>query len=995
MRSHPLSLDRQFFLRIATLIALLLSTNAAVAGGPRYVAGVSYFNSGTMGTPLTWANGTVQYYTDPGDLSPILPHASADSFVANAFALWTSIPTAAISATEAGNLAEDVSGSNVFMNSDGTISMPADASPSATGTPVGIIYDEDGTVTDALLGQGAGSAEDCFTNAVFGGPDNFSADAHFSHALVVINGNCVQTSTQLPDVQYRLVRTLGRVLGLDWSQANINVDIGNPAATTADYAGFPVMHDLDPSFCTPISKCYPNANQPKMDDEAALSRLYPVTAQNLANFSGKQIFAANTARIHGTVYFADSNGQPTQPMQGVNVIARWIDPSTGQPSRSVVASCVSGFLFRGNAGNSATGFTDHTGQRLDRFGSDDTSVEGFFDLQGLQLPNGATSAQYQLSVEALNTTWSGDVGPYAPSQVTPSGAAQPVTVTVTLGGDVQQDMVMLGSAISQPDSFGPTSYASPAAAPSSGEWNGTLSGYGDADYFWFTGQANRTLSVEVTALDENGAATQSKSQPVIGMWALSDPGTFPAPANTPSAFNTLTTGLTQLDAQFSQATSFRLGVFDWRGDGRPDYRYRARIFYGDNVNPARASVAGGTLITVQGLGFHSNVNATVGGSSATIQSSIENQIQMTVPAKPDGLADVVLTDPATQASSTMTGAITYGAGPSDTIQLVSGSNPTTPVGGQAPNPIIVQAITQTGTPVIGATVVFSAVPTVAFAACNGAATCTVLTDQSGEASSFVTPLTAGANTITASLAPASYNPPQITQTTLPASVSSLDMSLTPARAWAAQGATLNLVITAHILVNGTPSAGQTVSYSISRGTGIFSPTSSVTDSNGNATSTLQIAALAGEVDGSACVSSGGSTNCQNFALIVIPSSGLQLLTVSGASQQINSGQTFQPVVVRVTDTSSPPDSVTGAAVSFQYVTGRPFNTQSTLSIGDLNITANAMPVVLASSQSSAISDSNGLASLQPSISGQSAPLLIQGAASVGNSVVPFTLQELP
>ena len=958
----------------------LLTANLALAGGPRYVAGVSFFNSGTKGTPLAWANGAINYYTDPGDLSLVLPHASADTFVA---------------ATQAGNLTEDVSGANVFTNSDGTISMPPDILPSATGTPVAVVYDEDGSVTDALLGQGASNAEDCFTNAVFGGPDNFSADAHLSHALVVINGNCVQTSAQLPDVQYRLVRVLGRVLGLDWSQANVNVDTGNPAATAADDTGFPVMHNIDPSFCSPISKCYPNAAQPKMDDQAALSRLYPVTTQNIANFSVKQLFSSNTVRIHGTVYFADANGQQTQPMQGVNVVARWIDPSTGQPSRSIVATCVSGFLFRGNAGNSATGFTDTAGQRFDRFGSDDPSLEGFFDLAGLQIPDGATSAQYQLTVEALDTTWSADVGPYAPSQVGLSGTAQPITITVTLGEDVQQNIVMLGSAIAQPDSFGLTSYASPAAAPSNGEWNGTLSGYGDADYFWFAGQANRTLTVEVTELDESGAPTQNKSQPVIGMWALTDPGTFPAPAHTPSAFNTLTTGLTQLDALFSQSTNFRLGIFDLRGDGRPDYRYRARIFYGDNVSPARASVAGGTLIAVHGLGFHSNVKAAVGGSNATVQSFTANQIQMTIPAKPDGVQDVVLSDPATQASSTMTGVITYGAGPSDTIKLILGSNATTPVGAQAPNPVIVQAVATDGTPVVGASVMFSAVPDISFAACNGAATCTVLTDQSGEASSFMTPLTPGANTITASLAPASYNPPQIVQTTLPAEASSLDISLTPARAWGAQGATLNIAITAHVLANGAPSAGQTVAYSLSKGTGTMSPASAITDANGNATSMLQVAALVSEVDGSACVTSGGATNCQNFALITVPGSGMQLLAVSGTAQQISGSQTFQPVVVRVTDTSVPPNNITGAAVGFQYVIGRPLDTHPTVWIGDLGITPEPLPVILGSSQSPAISDPGGQASLQPGTGNAQAPLIIVGAASAGNSTAPFSLQELP
>src|SRR5579883_3453730 len=69
---------------------------AAQAGGPRYVAGTAYFNPGTAGTPLTWSQGTISYYTDQGDLSAQLPGASADAFVASAFARWTSIPTAAV-----------------------------------------------------------------------------------------------------------------------------------------------------------------------------------------------------------------------------------------------------------------------------------------------------------------------------------------------------------------------------------------------------------------------------------------------------------------------------------------------------------------------------------------------------------------------------------------------------------------------------------------------------------------------------------------------------------------------------------------------------------------------------------------------------------------------------------------------------------------------------------------------------------------------------------
>ena len=196
-RTHP-------FFRLLLMIALIIAlVRLAQAGGPKYIAGVSYFNSGTVGTPLTWPGGVINYYTDQGDLSSFFPGPSADALVADSFSQWTSVSTAAISAVHSGQLAENVSGANVYENPDGSISMPADIQPSATGTPLGVVYDEDGSVTDAFLGQGAGDESECFSNAVFGWIDNFATDAYFAHALVVINGNCAQTSSQQNDVEYR------------------------------------------------------------------------------------------------------------------------------------------------------------------------------------------------------------------------------------------------------------------------------------------------------------------------------------------------------------------------------------------------------------------------------------------------------------------------------------------------------------------------------------------------------------------------------------------------------------------------------------------------------------------------------------------------------------------------------------------------------------------------------------------------------------------------
>lgn len=986
---------RSLFYALAIgIVVLVVLPQRLRAGGPRTIAGTSYFDPAVKGTPLTWSQGVVSYYTDRGNLSPVLPSASADAFVADAFSRWTSISTAAVSAVRAGHLGEDVNGVNVSAGG-GTVTLPSDILPSATNFPVAVVYDADGAVTDALLGQGAGGASSCFSNAAYGGVDSFSTDAHLRHALVVLNGICAQTSSQLPDVEYRLVRVLGRVLGLDWSQTNDNIFSRSPVPTSADYAGLTIMHAMDPINCVPISICYPNAGQPAMDDRAALSRLYPVTTQNQAALPGKQLFAESTVRIHGSVYFADANGQPAQPMQGVNVVARWIDPATGQPSRTYGAASVSGFLFRGNAGNAATGFTDSTGQPLDRFGSDDPAVEGFFDLAGLEVPNGASSAQYQMSVEALDPLWSEPVGPYGPWQVLPSGAFQPLIVTVSAGGDLQQNIVMQASSLQVADWFEPTSFAAPAALPASGGWAGTLSGSGNADYFWFVTQSGRTLSVEVTALDEAKAASLGKAQPVVGMWALADQGTIPAPANTGTAFNSTHLGMTRLDATIQASTAFRVGIFDYRGDGRPDYRYGGRVFYADNSSPARARVDGGTAITVQGVGFRANTTATVATANAPVLAATANRVIATAPAQADGLQNVALQDPATGASSKMISVLTYGAGPSDNLKLIQGSNPATPVGGQAPNPIRVQVVAPDSiTPVAGATVFFTSTPAASLSVCGGASSCTLLTDDSGEASTQVTVLRAAVITITVLLAPASYPTPKSVQATILGTSSALDLSLVPEFAWIAQGATVDIALATRLLSNGLALPGRTLNYQVVKGSGTLAPATASSDAQGFANSNLHLAVIAGDVQVSACVAP-NNMPCQIFSATAVPASMLRLEPVAGSIQDLPSGQSFHPIIVRVTDSAIPPHPVLGANVTFQVVVSRPATAPPPVSIGGIIVTRNPAPTIVSSSQISVLSDGLGLATLQPVTGGAQGAFVIQGTAATGTSLIPFQLQSFP
>jgi hypothetical protein len=975
---------------ISVVIVVLWLSAASRAGGPAFVAGTA-FDPAVKGQSVVWGNANLQYFTDQGDLSPMISNSQADAFVAAAFLPWTSISGTVFTASQGGHLAEDVNGSNVTCQQDGTCTVPPDIQPNALSTPLGIVYDLDGTVTDAFLGAGAGGSDYCFSNAVYGGPDDFSSDAHIAHALVVINGVCAATSSQLPDVQYRLERTFGRVIGLGWSQANLNVQTGNPHPTFNDLEGFPLMHFEDSMACVPITVCYgADAATPKMDDRAAMRRLYPASS-------------LQTARIHGSVYFTDGNGHPLQPMQGVNVVARRIDGS-GNPSRQYVATSVSGFAFHGNAGNIINGYVDGDGLRYDQFGSDDPSLEGFFDLTGLEIPDGGNSASYQLSVEAVDPNWSMGVGPYAPpvdpswyfgiaantpSQVAPSGQFSPITVTVQAGVDVAQDILMQQNEQTQPHPGTGSTYVNPTALPLGGGWGSWISGYGVADFFEFNAQAYRTASVTATAIDESGQPTQNKLMPVVGIWELSDQGGNPAPASTPMAFNTLNPGESRLDVQFNQTEAYRLGIADFRGDGRPDYHYFASLLYSDTVTPARIGLQGGPL-TLSGIGFRPGLQVTVASNDGTVLSASASQIELIAPAgSQDGSVTIAVNDPVSGGFSQMQNALTYGASANDLLLLVQGSEPSTPVGAAAANPIRVRAVQSDGvTPVGGATIGWSTTNGTELAACHWATSCLVLTDQWGEASTQVMPMAAGTSTITAQLAPEVFNPPQTQQATLVGIESSLDIAGVPPTQWVAQGATIDVPLTAKVLNMGVPQSGITVNFAVTRGAATLSAPNAITSNSGYASVSAHLVNHSADVQVSACVAPRNAP-CVILTLFATTASNWALKPVSGTNQVVPVGQSFQPLVLRVTDGTPAEDTVLGAIVVFDTTLALPGGDDE--GGGDF-FRGPPPPIILGTSTIQVISDANGVASMVPSVGNVVGSCDLFIAAHTGSARLQFELE---
>ncbi len=114
--------------------------------------------------------------------------------------------------------------------------------------------------------------------------------------------------------------------------------------------------------------------------------------------------------------------------------------------------------------------------------------------------------------------------------------------------------------------------------------------------------------------------------------------------------------------------------------------------------------------------------------------------------------------------------------------------------------------------------------------------------------------------------------------------------------------------------------------------------------------------------------------------------------MSGAGQVVT-GTAFQPLTVRVTDSSTPPNPILGASVMFQSTVLRPAGNNPILTPGDPTGTQTAMPVILSASQSSVQSDANGLASFIPTVGSFTGLLEIEIQVSAGTSAVLQDVME--
>jgi hypothetical protein len=438
--------------------------------------------------------------------------------------------------------------------------------------------------------------------------------------------------------------------------------------------------------------------------------------------------------------------------------------------------------------------------------------------------------------------------------------------------------------------------------------------------------------------------------------------------------------LTSLPVLTVADSDVRIGLADFRGDGRPDYAYRGRILYADTVTPARLPPAGGQIV-IRGMGFRPGMTVAVNNVAAQVVGVTPNTIVAVAPASGGVTGYVMLQvqDPATLGVALMAGALSYDAQGSDAISLLTAPMGTVPIG--VPEPFSVRAIdTSSQGPAAGITVIFSVTEGTATLGC-GQSTCSAMTAGDGTASLSVTANATALTQITASLTNGSQVMAEFSGTA-PPSIAALTPNL-----YLAMGATAQWPVQALLLSPaGAPLAGQSVTWSAV--TAGITVTASQNVSAATGTTVNQIAAgpfnasVAASLN--ACVT--GTSNCATFTVTPVHPATAVLAAWSGTSQYIPAGQMFTPVVLRVTDAFSHP--LAGAMVTFvEMFEGwtEPCPTQGRC----------PTPPVLAQQMVQGTSGMDGTVVLTPlSASGQPGRLLVT-ATTGGTATLNFELDAHP
>ncbi|HXI02645.1 MAG TPA: hypothetical protein VNI57_05660 [Candidatus Saccharimonadales bacterium] len=283
---------------VLTVLAAF-AISAALAGGP-----LEIFDPSTK-TPYAWQGGTIPVYTDTGSLG-ILSNEQADAMVAFAISQWNAVPTATVHSAVAGDFASiglpDITAANIF-----------DVLGTWNGGGIHIVYDSDGSIHNALLGNPYVLG---FTILEYGDPSNGA----LLEATIVINGAAIYS--WLPPDQAAamfagvVTHEFGHALNLAHTQTNGQLysyyDVySGPEGCDTPYSGYVSPSQVETMY--PFINLYGTGQAmstvDQLDDIAALSDIYPAAG-----------WPADFGSISGKIYAPGL--QSPEEYTGANVIAR-------------------------------------------------------------------------------------------------------------------------------------------------------------------------------------------------------------------------------------------------------------------------------------------------------------------------------------------------------------------------------------------------------------------------------------------------------------------------------------------------------------------------------------------------------------------------------------------------------------------------------------------------------------------------------------------------
>ncbi len=377
-----MKLVKTIFAAIALSCAVTLT---GYAGGP-----LSTFNN----LPVRYrTTQPIVYHVDKGSMGAFT-NAVARNLAVTSFQVWEDVALAVI-AFQLDSMSVDVNGSNyttyLSNNSDGL-------------NP--IVFDNDGSIIDGLLGEGSSS------NVIgFAGSSYFTSGVNagfYAEGRAVMNGTMAGVQFSEAEFKSTFVHEFGHFIGLDHSQVNASFAAnGNGPDDQYLPTMYPTSSDDDTQMATL------NA-----DDIASVSRIYPAAS-----------FASSTATISGSVTRQDGAFVRGAVVVAINVA----------DSLATQFSTVTDYLQQGTGSYSITGLTPGTYwiklEPVRAAFTGGSSVGPYADdLSGLSFLNPVLVEYYN----GANESWDPSI----------DTASRRVTVTVGAGASAAADFVANGEAAS-------------------------------------------------------------------------------------------------------------------------------------------------------------------------------------------------------------------------------------------------------------------------------------------------------------------------------------------------------------------------------------------------------------------------------------------------------------------------------------------------------------------------------------------------------------------